>query len=70
MVDIGMIDKPIENKNDKTSFLVLKRIESRKYESLNHVKLTLFTGSKHQLRIHLAAIGTPILGDSKYEKKG
>ncbi len=70
MSDHGIIEEQIENKNAKTSFQVLKRIESRKYESLNLVKLTPFTGRKHQLRIHLASIGTPILGDSKYGKEG
>lgn len=27
------------------------------------------TGRKHQLRVHMAALGTPILGDPKYGKK-
>ncbi len=70
MADDGIIEEQIENKNAKTTFQVIKRIESRKYESLNLVKLTPFTGRKHQLRIHLASIGTPILGDSKYGKEG
>ena len=70
MADDGIIEEPIENKNAKTSFQVLKRIESRKYRSLNLVQLTPFTGRKHQLRIHLASIETPILGDSTYGKEG
>ena len=68
--DDGIIEVPIENRSAKTTFKVLKKIDSRKYESLNLVKLTPFTGRKHQLRIHLASIGTPILGDSKYGKEG
>ncbi|MFT4849316.1 MAG: 23S rRNA pseudouridine1911/1915/1917 synthase [Sediminicola sp.] len=70
MVDNGVIEKEIESKNAKTSFQVLERIASRKYESLNLIRLTPFTGRKHQLRIHLASIGTPILGDDKYGKEG
>lgn len=70
MADNGIIEKQIENKNARTSFQVLKRIESRKYESLNLIKLTPLTGRKHQLRIHLAAIDVPILGDNKYGKEG
>jgi 23S rRNA pseudouridine1911/1915/1917 synthase len=70
MADDGIIEKQIENKNAKTSFQVLKRIESRKYQSLNLVKLTPYSGRKHQLRIHLASVGAPILGDSKYGTEG
>jgi 23S rRNA pseudouridine1911/1915/1917 synthase len=70
MNDDGIIEEHIENKNAKTCFKVLKRIESRKYESLNLLELTPFTGRKHQLRIHLASVGAPILGDRKYGKEG
>lgn len=31
--------------------------------------LQLFTGRKHQIRVHLAEMGHPILGDPKYGKK-
>ena len=30
------------------------------------VELTPFTGRTHQLRVHMAAIGHPIVGDGKY----
>jgi 23S rRNA pseudouridine955/2504/2580 synthase len=38
----------------------------------NHTLLeaTLHTGRKHQLRVQLADIGHPIMGDGKYGKKG
>ena len=70
MADHGIIEAPIENRKAKTTFKVLKRIKSRKYESLNLVKLMPSTGRKHQIRIHLASIGSPILGDSTYGKEG
>jgi 23S rRNA pseudouridine1911/1915/1917 synthase len=35
-------------------------------EPLTHVRLFLRTGRTHQLRVHLAHIGHPILGDSLY----
>jgi 23S rRNA pseudouridine1911/1915/1917 synthase len=47
----------------KTFYRVLTRQD---YASL--VQLTPFTGRTHQLRVHLAFIGHPILGDKKYGK--
>jgi 23S rRNA pseudouridine1911/1915/1917 synthase len=35
-------------------------------EPLTHIRLFLRTGRTHQLRVHLAHIGHPILGDSLY----
>ena len=36
---------------------------------LNLVKVNLITGRKHQIRAHLAHIGSPLLGDMKYGDK-
>jgi 23S rRNA pseudouridine1911/1915/1917 synthase len=36
---------------------------------LSLVRVILFTGRKHQIRVHLAERGTPILGDSVYGSK-
>jgi 23S rRNA pseudouridine1911/1915/1917 synthase len=47
----------------KTSYRLLKR--GRTFSLL---ELTPFTGRTHQLRVHLAFIGHPILGDKKYGK--
>lgn len=73
--DYGKIEAKIDNKASKTEFKVLKTKESRKYGNLNLVELKPSTGRKHQLRIHLATVGAPILGDQKYgaenlDKKG
>ena len=48
----------------KTSYKTLKR--SRDFSLL---ELTPFTGRTHQLRVHLAYLGHPILGDTKYGKR-
>lgn len=47
-----------------THYSVLKRGSGRTL-----VKLTLETGRRHQIRVHLAALGHPIVGDVKYEAK-
>jgi 23S rRNA pseudouridine1911/1915/1917 synthase len=35
---------------------------------LTHVRLRLFTGRTHQIRVHMAYIGHPVLGDTVYGK--
>lgn len=43
------------------------RIElAASHNSLGHYKLYPVTGQRHQLRIHMAALGIPIVGDSFY----
>jgi len=49
----------------KTYYRTLKR-----GKDLSLLELKPFTGRTHQLRVHLAFIGHPILGDEKYGKKG
>jgi 23S rRNA pseudouridine1911/1915/1917 synthase len=45
----------------QTAYIVLK--EMQKFSLL---ELTLLTGRKHQIRVHLAGIGHPVVGDKKY----
>lgn len=68
--DLGIIETSVDGKPSKSEYKVISRMESRKYESLNLVELIPFTGRRHQLRIHLASIGNPILGDLTYGKEG
>jgi 23S rRNA pseudouridine1911/1915/1917 synthase len=51
-------------KEARTSWQVLKRF---KYATLISVKLE--TGRTHQIRVHMASIGHPVLGDKTYGKK-
>lgn len=45
----------------RTGFMVEKR-----FKGFTLVRLRLFTGRHHQLRVHLSAIGHPIVGDKAY----
>lgn len=71
----GIIEKPIgrspkdrkkmaivnNGRYAKTHYRVLEE-----FDKFSYVELTLFTGRTHQIRVHLASIGHPILGDLSY----
>lgn len=42
----------------------------RRYANHTLLEVTIFTGRPHQIRIHLAAVGYPLLGDPLYIKGG
>ncbi|NQZ57961.1 MAG: RluA family pseudouridine synthase [Lentisphaeraceae bacterium] len=48
----------------------VKSIDSLKSKKLTLVDLFPHTGRTHQLRVHMASLGTPILGDSLYGSDG
>lgn len=75
--DTGTIDAPIgrhptdrkkmsinynHGKNAVTHYKVLKR-----FRQYTHVECRLETGRTHQIRVHMASIGHPLLGDVVYE---
>lgn len=70
IAEAGEINLPIESKASETHFKRLAQIQSKKYVFLNLLELNPHTGRKHQLRIHLSNIGTPIFGDKKYGEPG
>lgn len=47
-----------------TEYKILKR-----ENGLNYVEITLHTGKTHQIRAHMAYVGCPVLGDTKYGDK-
>ena len=78
----GIIDKPIKRKADSiiercvdengekaiTEYEVLKNFNINR-EALTEVKCLLHTGKTHQIRVHMASINHPILGDTLYGKE-
>ena len=78
----GIIDKPIKRKADSiiercvdengekaiTEYEVLKNFNING-EDLTEVKCLLHTGKTHQIRVHMASINHPILGDTLYGKE-
>lgn len=59
--DVTEIDSPIEGKDASTRVRCL-----REGEGWTWLELQPQTGRTHQLRIHCAGLGHPILGDAKY----
>lgn len=45
----------------KTDYQVIER-----FKNFTHIELTLHTGRTHQIRVHMKAIGHPLLGDPVY----
>ena len=49
-----------------TNYETLEVFSGSKFKPMALVKCQLETGRTHQIRVHMASIGTPILGDSVY----
>lgn len=62
----GTITSDVDDKPAESHYTLCSTVPSPRFGKLNLVKLKPKTGRKHQLRIHLASIGNPILGDKNY----
>ena len=77
--DFGTIDKPIgrsdvdrkkmavnakNGRNAVTHYKVLKR-----FDKYTYIECSLETGRTHQIRVHMASIGHPIIGDDVYSTR-
>lgn len=66
----GEITVEVDEKSSLSTYKRLKVVKSLKNEYLSLVELSPKTGRTHQLRIHCASLGFPILGDKLYGKEG
>ena len=71
----GVVEKPLgrspkdrkkmaivaDGRYAKTHYRVLEQ-----FKGFTHLELTLYTGRTHQIRVHMASIGHPLLGDPVY----
>lgn len=66
MESYGTLRQSINGKEAISNFETIATLDSPRFEKLNLVKLQPETGRRHQLRIHLADLENPILGDRDY----
>ena len=77
--DAGTVDAPIgRHPSDRKKMCVTQRNSRnavthweviKRYRGYTHVRCKLETGRTHQIRVHMAHIGHPILGDTVYGRK-
>jgi 23S rRNA pseudouridine1911/1915/1917 synthase len=74
VIELPIGRHPVKRKNMSVGFGKKTKPAMTKYRTLRRrtesslLELEPFTGRTHQLRVHLAFIGHPILGDDKYGK--
>lgn len=59
------VKNPLEARDAVTHYEV-EEVFSYKNKSFSLVRVTLETGRTHQIRVHMANIGHPVLGDKTY----
>lgn len=78
--DNGIVDAPIGrhpnnrklmaiNHNNGKSAITYYKVLERLNHQFTHVELSLKTGRTHQIRVHMASINHPLLGDDVYGPK-
>jgi 23S rRNA-/tRNA-specific pseudouridylate synthase len=62
----AVINTPVSEQESSTRYKVFEYSRSAQYGWITTVDLWPLTGRKHQLRKHMAGVGHPIIGDSRY----
>src|SRR5262245_15863830 len=60
--DVKVIDRPVGGRRAVTHVEVRERFDER----ATFVACRLETGRTHQIRLHMAEVGTPVIGDARY----
>ena len=78
--DTGTVDAPIgRHPTDRKKMCVTQRGSKpavthyevvERFRGYTHIRCHLETGRTHQIRVHMAYIGHPLLGDTVYGHKG
>lgn len=77
-LDEGVVDKPIaRHKTDRKKMAIIEGGREavthyqviKRYHSYTHLSFQLETGRTHQIRVHMASLGHPIIGDPLYGLK-
>ncbi|MEQ1503486.1 MAG: RluA family pseudouridine synthase [Myxococcota bacterium] len=66
----GVVDAPIDGREARSRYAVVSQSRALRSGWITTVELAPETGRTHQLRRHLASLGHPILGDTKYGLEG
>jgi len=66
----GLENGPIDDRDAHTTWKALSHTRCLKSEWVTTVDLRPRTGRKHQLRIHMARLGHPVLGDVPHGREG
>ncbi|MGE7090181.1 RluA family pseudouridine synthase [Lysinibacillus sp. NPDC048646] len=66
--DTSIIEREVREDGQfaHTDFLVKRRFY-RQEEPMTHIRLKLHTGRTHQIRVHMAYLGHPLVGDELYD---
>ncbi|HEY9714810.1 MAG TPA: RluA family pseudouridine synthase [Chroococcales cyanobacterium] len=77
-MDVGTIDKPIGRHQSKRNRMALSATGRRavshfqvlkRFQQFTLVQVDLETGRTHQIRVHMASLGFPVVGDLLYNQK-